>query len=150
MKILDQGIVRVVEQPNGVKQILGATSFNNAYVVDDYPYGFTQRTKKAYYVEYKAGKGKGYRRVEVTLNPKTGQWNAPKKGVYKTALVMYLDDKGYVQYAGVTPYSDTEALKAFAEKYYLQAYQQEDIAYIVKARGIIAEVLAKRQKELAQ
>lgn len=150
MKILDQGIVRVVEQPNGVKQILGATSFNNAYVVDDYPYGFTQRTKKAYYVEYKAGKGKGYRLVEVTLNPKTGQWNKPKAGIYCTAIALYLDDNGHVKSTGVTPYSNTEAFKTFAETYELSPEVQEDIAYVVKARGIIAEVLAKRQKELAQ
>lgn len=150
MKILDQGIVRVVARPNGVKQILGATSLKNAYIVVDYPYGFKLRTKKAYFIEHNTGKGKGYRLVEITADPRTGIWNKPKRGIYCTAIALYLDDNGHVKSAGVTPYSNTEAFKSFAETYELSPEVQEDIAYVVKARGIIAEVLAKRQKELAQ
>ena len=68
------------------------TSPETAYVVDDYPYGFTLRCKIRYWIKYK--KNFGYRFCSQTTNPRKPItiWNAPKKGTYvRLAMIMYLD-----------------------------------------------------------
>ena len=80
-----------------MKQLIGNNSAETAYVVADYPYGFRLRTQIRYWVETK--KNFGQRFVSQTLNPKNGNWNKPKAGTYYLAVVMYLDEKDYVQAA---------------------------------------------------
>lgn len=80
-------------------QILrGHTSPETAYVVNDYPYGFTLRCKIRYWLEYR--KGHGTRFCSQTTNPKVAGevWNKPKRGIYMTGLtVMYKQpDTGYI------------------------------------------------------
>ena len=53
------------------------TSFESAYIVDSYPYGFKLRTEARFWIE---SNKKGQRMVFQTLNPKTNQYNKPKKG----------------------------------------------------------------------
>lgn len=79
------------------EQILnGHTSFETAYEVGDYPYGFTLRTKIRYWVESR--KKYGDRFVSCTLNPKTGKWNKPKAGGYSPFVYMYLNEIGHVKH----------------------------------------------------
>jgi len=55
---------------------LDGATYHDSLEVDDYPYG-KKRTKAKFSVEtMKNGKQRG---VKQTLNPKTGQWNKPKK-----------------------------------------------------------------------
>lgn len=82
-----------------MKQLLGHTSPETAYVIADYPYGFRLRTSIRYWIESK--KGFGDRFVSQTMNPKTGNWNKPKAGNYRFLMVMYLDEKNYVQTAAI-------------------------------------------------
>jgi len=71
--------------------------------VKDYPYG-RLRTSMFYSVEYV--KGKGYRSVRQTINPKTGRLNKEKKSTYSEFMYMYRDaETGYVKFAGYTPNS---------------------------------------------
>lgn len=100
-----------------VKQPLyGHTSEATAYLVDDYPYGFTLRTQIRYWLEGKPGKG--WRFVSQTLNPKTGRWNKPKASTYSEwGGAMYLDEKGHVQWEGIGPYSDEYKILAFAKAF---------------------------------
>jgi len=76
--------------------LLGYDSESNAYLVDDYPYGFRLRTKIRYWVE--SVKGKGDRFCSQTLNPKTGRWNKPKKSTYAAVMAMYLNEDDHVKY----------------------------------------------------
>jgi hypothetical protein len=52
----------------------------------DYPYGYTMRTTKYDWLEFR--KDKGFRHASQTINPKTGRENAPKRGVYCDILVL--------------------------------------------------------------
>jgi len=60
---------------HNIKEIL----INQYAEVENYPYGFVLKTKKRYSIEQNK---KGCRVIEQTLNPKTNQWNKPKKSTY--------------------------------------------------------------------
>lgn len=100
------------------KQINGHTTPDTAYVVDDYPYGYTLRCKIRYWLEYR--KGFGYRLVSQTTNPKvSGEvWNKPKPGGYSDFTVMYLDDKGHVHIACCASYNGIDDLMKFKAEWY--------------------------------
>lgn len=98
------------------KPLYGHTSPETAYVVDDYPYGYTLRTKIRYWLEYKAKKG--FRLVSQTVNPKTGAWNKPKASTYSEwAGAMYLDGNGHVQWNGLGVYSDEAKFLEFVTNF---------------------------------
>lgn len=63
----------------------GHTNEENAYIVNDYPYGFRLRTQIRYWIDTTKH---GQRFVSQTLNPKTGAWNKPKAGTYAEIKVM--------------------------------------------------------------
>ena len=62
------------------KYLFGHDSINSAYIIDDYPYGFNQRTQKKVWIETKPKKGD--RMISQTLNPKTQRWNKPKASTF--------------------------------------------------------------------
>src|ERR1044071_3436723 len=68
------------------------TSAETAYLVDDYPYGFTLRCRMYVWLEYRPKFG--YRMVTQTTNPRrTGHvLNKPKAGIYHPLAVLFLDD----------------------------------------------------------
>jgi hypothetical protein len=86
----------------------GHTSPETAYVVPDYPYGFTLRCKIRYWIETATkGAGRGKQRfVSQTTNPKRyGEvWNKPKASTYSLMAFMYLDAEGLVQWTGMSEY----------------------------------------------
>jgi len=73
----------------------GHTSFETAYVVSHYPYG-NRRTEKYYWVETNAKHGD--RLVTVTINPKTGNFNKPKLGIYSTFVYLFLNENSHVKH----------------------------------------------------
>lgn len=96
-----------------VTPLYGHTSPETAYLVQDYPYGFTLRCQIRYWIERKPSKG--FRFGSQTTNPKRGNvWNKPKYSTYvEYAAAMYLDDNGHVQWRGVGVYSDPEKTADF-------------------------------------
>lgn len=94
--------------------LLGHTSEDTAYVVDDYPYG-RSRTQIRYWIESKDKNGDRF--CAQTLNPKTGRWNKPKKGTYSTVLAMYLEEQEdgrlFVKTTGLGLWQKTEEAEAF-------------------------------------
>ena len=101
---LDREIAEALAN-GGKTPLYGHTSESTAYVVDDYPYGFRERTQIRFWLEHKPKKG--WRFVSQTMNPKTGRWNKPKASTYlEWGGAMYLDEKGHVHWDGVGPYSD--------------------------------------------
>ena len=85
-------------------------SEENAIVVDNYPYGF-KRTKIRYWIETTK---QGDRFVSQTLNPKTQEWNNPKKSVYNAVKVMVKEKKtGYIQNIGLYFSTDREEILNF-------------------------------------
>ena len=95
----------------------GHTSPETAYMVDDYPYGYTLRCRIRYWLEFK--EGKGFRFCSQTTNPKAGhRWNKPKASTYcRFGGCMFLDDKGHCHWTGLSQYSDGAESKAWADKW---------------------------------
>ena len=119
---LDREIAEVLASPagaavDGKTPLHGHTSEATAYVVADYPYGYTLRTSIRYWLEGPKAK-KGWRFVSQTMNPKTNRWNKPKASTYiEWGAAMYLDDKGHVHWDGVGPYSDEQKILTFVTTY---------------------------------
>jgi hypothetical protein len=101
----------------GTRALYGHTSEATAYLVEDYPYGFRERTQIRYWLEGPKAK-KGWRFVSQTKNPKTDRWNKPKAFTYaEWGAAMYLDDKGHVQWTSIGPYSDERQVLAFVQTF---------------------------------
>jgi hypothetical protein len=90
---------------------------DTAYYIDDYPYGFKLRCIKRVWIEYKPKFG--FRVMAQTSNPrKSGLvWNKPQPGIYCPVCVMYLDDDGHVQVAGIHVYNSIDDIRQFAALY---------------------------------
>jgi hypothetical protein len=98
--------------------LYGHRSQETAFVVNDYPYGFTLRCKIRYWIEYRPRFG--FRFMSQTTNPKRpGEvWNKPKASTYaEHAACMYLDENGHVQWRGVGVYSTHEQRAAFVRDF---------------------------------
>lgn len=54
--------------------------FNYVHHVHNYPWGFKLKTEAKFYLEFSPLHG--FRSVQETMNPKTGQWCKPKKSTY--------------------------------------------------------------------
>jgi hypothetical protein len=97
----------------------GHTNFNNAYIIEDYPYGFNSRCKKKVWIETATkGAKKGMMRVMTcTSNPKTGGWNKPKSEGYDILTVLFINEDGHVKSASLNEYSGVEDCEAFLSFY---------------------------------
>lgn len=110
----------------------------NPYIVENYPYGFRLRTKIRYWVETT---NRGQRFVSQTLNPKTQEWNKPKKSTYDNIVLIGLNEKGHIQYTSIGVYS-LEETKKFNEKYskYFSKYQTKEMKNIVGIEEVLSKV----------
>jgi hypothetical protein len=97
--------------------LIGHTTPETAYVVDDYPYGFRLRCKIRYWLEYHPKRG--FRLVSQTSNPKRGGvWNKPKASTYaRFGGAMYLNDEGHVTWAALNEYSDAAECQQYVDTY---------------------------------
>jgi hypothetical protein len=97
--------------------LTGHVSPETAYVVDDYPYGYTLRCRIRYWLEYSPKHG--FRFVSQTTNPKKGNiWNKRKTSTYmRFGGAMFLDENGHVQWSGLSEYCTGAEAQAWAEKF---------------------------------
>lgn len=96
---------------NGLEILKEQPTEAEPYVVKDYPYGFKRTTIK-YYIETTK---RGQRFVSQTVNPKTGNWNKPKKSTYNRITLIGLEpETGHVKTMRIEAYSKEEDLKAIA------------------------------------
>ncbi|MHA1541355.1 MAG: hypothetical protein ACTSQH_00080 [Candidatus Hodarchaeales archaeon] len=104
------------------------TNEENAFVVDNYPYGF-KKTLKKFWIETTK---RGDRLCGMTLNPKTQVWNKPEKSTYSEVMVLVKNEIGYIRtYGWTTAYTTIEGLDkflAFIGDYPLSDLQKEKIA----------------------
>ena len=100
-----------------MKILSGHTSPETAFVVDDYPYGYTLRCKIRYWLEWKPSRG--FRLMWQTTNPKRGNvWNKPKASTYaRFGAALYLEDNGHLQWSSLTEYCTGAEAQAWFEKY---------------------------------
>jgi hypothetical protein len=108
------------------------------FIVDNYPYGYTQRTQIRYWVETT---GRGQRFISQTLNPKTGVWNKPKKTTYSNIVLIGLNGQGHITYNSLTMYCSKEA-QDFKTKYWelLSEYQKNELTNILKMLEVLDKV----------
>lgn len=92
--------------------LYGHTSIDTAYLVTNYPWGFTLKTEKQFWIEFK--ESKGFRFCSRTKDPKKDRWCEPKNGTYcALAMCMYLDEKEHVTYSCLTEYSSAKDIQEF-------------------------------------
>lgn len=133
-----------------MKHLIGHTSPETAFVVEDYPYGFRLRCKIRYWLEYK--KGFGYRLVSQTTNPKLSSevWNKPKASTYAPLAVMVQlppNDKGHceVSWVGFSFY-DLDKFEAFVTEH-SEALQDDTAQSIIK--GVWAAIARRAAAKVA-
>lgn len=96
------------------KILLGHSSQDTAYLVQDYPYGFKLRCQIRYWLENKPSKG--WRFVSQTEDPRNGRWNAPKASTYSDlAAAMFLDSEedNHVKWTSLTVNSSVDNIFEF-------------------------------------
>lgn len=94
------------------------TSPDTAYVVADYPYGYTLRCQIRYWLD--CHPKRGVRLMSQTSNPKRPGlvWNKPKASTYcRFGGAMYLDDNGHVKWSGLTEYSNGAEASAWRDQF---------------------------------
>ncbi len=122
--------------------LTGHTSPNTAYLVPDYPYGFTLRCQIRYWIETTTH---GQRVVSQTSNPKKAGivWNKPKASTYSLLRVLYLADNGHVENAALTFYADAKEIDAFAETYAAALTSGRDQRALQMLRAVAARQAAR-------
>ena len=115
-----------------MKILTGHTSFETAYEIADYPYGFKLRCKMRVWVGTKQNLGQ--RIVTCTSNPKRNNevWNKPKHSTYGHIVLLALADNDYVTNVQVRQYITWKELNEFEKNYgaYLDDYQKKQIAFL--------------------
>lgn len=105
-----------------INQILGCTSPETAYVVDNFLYGFRLRTQIRYWIETREDCGQRF--CHQTLNPKTGVWDNPRYGAYNpvTVFVRYISN-GHVVPEALSICATKEEVSSFREMFQLDEAQ---------------------------
>jgi len=99
---------------NNQKTILkGHTSFETAYKIENYPWGYKLRTTMYIWVE--SVKKKGDRIIRQTIDPKTNRLCAPKASTFSPIKWIYLDEQGHVQSTGLNIYTNKEVVSKCIE-----------------------------------
>ena len=115
-----------------MKILTGHTSFDTAYEIADYPYGFRLRCKMRVWIETKQNMGQ--RIVTCTSNPKRNNdvWNKPKYGTYGHIILLALDDNDYVTNIQIRSYTTWGELDEFEKNYgaYLNDYQVGQMKFL--------------------
>jgi hypothetical protein len=99
------------------------TSFETAYVVQDWPWGYKLRTEKRFWIESNKN---GDRQISQTLDPGSGKWCAPKKSMYSPVKIFYTSDEKKVLTQGeeveqlrseTIDFRNNEKIKSFYERH---------------------------------
>lgn len=86
-------------------------------VVDNYPYGFRQKTLIRYWIDRTK---RGERFVSQTLNPKTKEWNRAKYSTYDNIVIVGEEEgTGHIRCVALhAPYTSIEEAQAFYDEYH--------------------------------
>lgn len=116
------------------------TSQETAYLVQDYPWGFTLRTQQRHWVETKETHGQRF--VTQTMNPKTNKWCAPKYSTYSKVIVMFLDENSHVKYTAIGNYDKEETVKSWIEKHgiNLTQFQRNQLNRLIATEKVMKKV----------
>lgn len=124
------------------KYIYNHVNQETAYVVDDYPWGFRLRTKIRYWIESKDTKNGGQRFGSQTINPKTGQWCAPKYSTYSQLMVMYLDENDHVKCESLRMHDSEEHVQKFKDTHleHMTEFEKKQLKEIIAFNQVMKHV----------
>jgi len=91
------------------KFLTGHNSFETAYKIEDYPWGYKLRTTMFVWVE--SVPKKGDRVVRQTIDPRSGKLCAAKMSTFSNIKALYLDEKGHIQSTGANIYTSKEVVQ---------------------------------------
>ena len=100
-------------------------------ISENYPYGFRLKTTKTDYIEFK--KSHGFRSCSVTVNPKTGRINNPKKSTYYNIMVLGKDENNHTKSMTFDFYGDDgvdKVINFMKVKENFDLFTPEQIEYI--------------------
>ena len=124
---------------NGLEILKEQPTEAHPFNVTDYPYGFNRRTQMRCYIETTK---RGQRFVSQTLNPKSGNWNKPKKSTYSRMLFIGLEpETGHVKQLAIDAYSqegDTKAIAALSSIF--SKFQQSQATAITAIHKVMDKV----------
>ncbi len=87
-------------------------SEDSAYLIKDYPIGFSLRGQKKIWIETK----KAGQRIVSRTTDKHGAWCKPKASNYALMQFLYIDEKGHVQSTSITEYTKPINIKGFLDR----------------------------------
>lgn len=122
------------------------TTFDNGAEVDNYPWGFSLKTKRRYWIE--TSKTHGQRLAYATMSPKTGQWCKPKRGTYSyIKLLLKQDDNGYIVTDSVSKYASSETMSNFLTKYEndLSTWEASEIKSMIRASDMVGDFYKEQE-----
>ncbi len=93
---------------------MGVHTEENPVVIEDYPYGFRNRTDIRYWIETT---NRGDRFCSQTLNPKTNEWNKPKKSTYSDVMILIANKIGHVRTISCSTNDKKEKANAFLKTF---------------------------------
>lgn len=127
-----------MQETNNFKVLDKQPTEQDPCIVDNYPYGYTLRTKIRYWTETTKN---GQRFISQTLNPKTNLWNKPKKSIYSQIILIGLNEQNHITYTCLSMYSLEEAIR-FKEKYetFLDDYQKTELTNIIKMSEVYDKI----------
>jgi len=88
-----------------------AVSPETAYIINDYPWGWTLKTQQKVWIE--TDKKHGDRIVRQTLNPKNNVWCKPKKSTYEAIMVMGFNEENHISHIGLWHSASAEEVNKF-------------------------------------
>lgn len=71
--------------------VINLVPTNQPIISENYPYGYTLKTTKTDWIEFKPKQG--FRHMSQTVNPKNGRLNNPKKGTYSSVMLLGTDNE---------------------------------------------------------
>ena len=126
-----------------MKVLANHHSPETAYLIEDYPAGFTARCQKKCWLEIHPTKGTRFCYQTSSRKSSIG-WNAVKHSTYSLFGCMYLDENNHVQWSGLSPYDLSKA------KDWLETYRTGLTEEQIKELNLLINLHERREAKKTQ
>lgn len=117
-----------------MKNLTGHNSFETAYKIENYPWGFKLRTTQFVWVETLPKKGD--RIIRQTIDPRTGELCAAKASTFSPIKWLFIDENGHVQSTGLNIYTNKETVTKCIEQIGVENLNKEQRKQYNQLMGI--------------